>query len=538
MEILPHPVRHDSGAPDIIDEAPVPEDPVSSAAFRTFGIRYLFPYQRLVVENVLERRSQIVILPTGAGKSLCFQLPAVLLDGPSLIVYPLLSLLADQKRRLEEKGIPIGLVRGGQSREERDSVWRGCADGTIRVVLTNPEAALSPPVYERLAHIGFRHLVIDEAHCISEWGETFRPSYLELHRLAGLREIPVVTAFTATASPEVIATIGERLFRGRPHHLVRGGADRPNIRYGVIPTSSKPHTVTLLAGSVERPALVFTRSRREAERTAAMLARRLRDPEIRFYHAGLSREEKTDIERFFFSSRTGILASTSAYGMGVDKPDIRTVIHTHVPPSVEAYLQESGRAGRDGGASTAVLVYSHEDRTHLLRIEREAERGRYERMLGYLEPGHCRREYLLSLLGQELEACFGCDACGTLSLPGEAFDSDEIRRIIVGFVKKYRKVFTGKETAAILSGDASLTLRDRGYHLLPAYGAVGSWCVEDLEEAIAELLYDGVLSEERSVLGKRGVRYLRIQKRAAVKAAPRDETASVPVNHRTSGRAA
>ena len=512
MKTVPPRIVPDTDPAEIVDEAPVPEDPVSTAAFRTFGIRYLFPYQRLVVENVLERRSQIVILPTGAGKSLCFQLPAVLLDGPTLIVYPLLSLLADQKRRLEEKGISIGLIRGGQSREEREEVWRGCADGRIRVVLTNPEAALSPSVYERLSRVGFRHLVIDEAHCISEWGETFRPTYLELHRLAGLPEIPVVTAFTATASPEVIGTIGDRLFRGRPYHLVRGGADRPNIRYGVIPASSKPHTVTLLARTVERPAIIFTRSRREAERTAAMLTRRLRDPEIRFYHAGLSREEKTDIERFFFSSRTGILTSTSAYGMGVDKPDIRTVIHTHVPPSVEAYLQESGRAGRDGGASTAILVYSHEDRAHVSRIEREFERVRYERMLGYLDDGRCRREYLLSLLGQDLEACFGCDACGNLKLPEEAFDTDEVRGIVLGFVKKYRKVFTRNETSAILAGCASLTLRDRGYHLLPAYGTVRSWSAEDLVETITELLYTGVLSEERSVFGKRSVRYLTIKK--------------------------
>ncbi|MEW5817337.1 MAG: DEAD/DEAH box helicase, partial [Spirochaetota bacterium] len=341
----------------------ISNDPLTVLAKKHFHIDYLFPYQRLVISNILEaagvpgfapepgtnpltgepevidtKPHQIVILPTGAGKSLCFMLPASLLEGPTLVIFPLLSLIADQARRLIEAGMKPGILRGGQSRTEREAVWKDVKSGKSRMILTNPETVLHPPVLAKLKELNIKHLVIDETHIVSEWGETFRPVYLDIRRIAAEASVSVVTAFTATASPIILEKIKAILFPDTSPNIVFANPDRPNIRYSVIPTLSKDHTLTELfqPGSpraATRPALIFCRSRSGAEMTAHMLRERTGEKGIYFYHAGLEKEEKAEIEKWFFPSQDGVLASTCAYGMGVDKPDIRTVIHRDIPPS-------------------------------------------------------------------------------------------------------------------------------------------------------------------------------------------------------------
>ncbi len=421
-------------------------DPITETAQSSFGINYLFPYQRLVISNILESgeyfsnlgkkkttseqgdekdppAKQIVILPTGAGKSLCFMLPALLLAGPTLVIFPLLSLISDQLRRCVDAGIGAAALTGGQNAAERRNIFNGIVKGSIKIVLTNPETALSPQVLPMLAKSCFMHIVFDEVHTVSEWGDTFRPAYLESRRIYAEGGIPVVTAFTATASETVLSRVREVLFPEDAPHVVSANPDRPNISYTVMPSLCKINSLQLLlvqngdkpqtgkgyshAELVNRPALVFCSTRRSAERTALQLRLRLKENDIFFYHAGLSREEKAGIEKWFFKSANGILCATTAYGMGIDKPNIRTVIHHDLSPSVEAYLQESGRAGRDMDPAEAILLLSPSDTAAGMK-----HNARHAALLRFASDSTtCRRESLMRLLGSEPDICFGCDVC-------------------------------------------------------------------------------------------------------------------------------
>lgn len=290
-------------------------DQLNIRAQRMFGINYLFPYQRLVVSNIIEGKSQIVILPTGAGKSLCFTLPSQLLPGVTLVVFPLLSLMSDQARRLEEQGIAVGILRGGQNRTERENVWSECSNGRIKIVLTNPETAMTESVKNHLKSLTVSHLVIDEAHTVSEWGESFRPAYLAIKDLQTEISVPLLTAFTATASSVILEKLRNLLFPVDMPHLVQAVPDRPNIRYSVIPALSKDHELRTLASNSDRPIIVFCRSRAGTELTSRMLRHCLNQSEVFFYHAGLEKDEKKTVEKWFFDSKDGILCATCAYGI-------------------------------------------------------------------------------------------------------------------------------------------------------------------------------------------------------------------------------
>ena len=494
--------------PVCLQETQASADPLLDRAKELFGISYLFPYQRLAIHNILSclgvyggegaeasPGDQLIILPTGAGKSLCFQLPAALIPGLTLVVYPLLSLMADQERRLKAAGIRNRCLRGGQSEEERKELWQAIEGGEANFLIANPEILAAVRVKERLKGIGVHHLVIDEAHCVAEWGETFRPAYLELGKFREELKPGVTTAFTATASPEVLNRIVLHLFAGEKPHLISGNPDRPNLTYRVLPVLAKNQALAALldpgprggiAGfKAERPAVVFCGTRGGTEVTAAALRKRLGEEEIFFYHAGLEREEKKDLESWFFSSKTGILTATCAYGLGVDKKDIRTVIHRDVPNSVEAYLQESGRAGRDGKNSQAALLVSPEDEAKSLLFTTPYEAARYAAPLAYARKPACRRKGLLALLGSESDNCSGCDFCDG-SIVRAALNEEAILR----FIAKNRRRFDQEETAFILTGAKNArtfgVLRGmRGFGLLPA------WNREDAEEALANLLRSG-----------------------------------------------
>jgi ATP-dependent DNA helicase RecQ len=412
---------------------------------------------------------QIVILPTGAGKSLCFQLPAMLLSGPTLVIYPLLSLMADQERRLRERGFAPLTLRGGQGREERDALWKKLRSGESRFIIANPEVLLTRAVAARLGEIGIVHVVIDEAHCVSEWGESFRPAYLEIGKIleavkgpGGTR--PLVTAFTATASAAVLEKIERYIFASRAHRII-GNPDRSNIRYAAQGCLLRDLAVRDLLRTNLRPAIVFCSSRTGTEKLARHLRTNVRqnglgDREIRFYHAGLSREEKTEVESWFFHSGEGVLVSTCAYGMGVDKANIRTVIHRDCPPSVEAYLQESGRAGRDGEASRAILLWGPEDEQAMRRAKTGADRDRLAGLLAYARDAVvCRREALLRLLNyegaRESPGPVCCDVC-----EGTARTRPREEPALLDFFRKNRLRYTPAEAAGILAASEHIAWSD------------------------------------------------------------------------------
>ncbi|MDR2098036.1 MAG: ATP-dependent DNA helicase RecQ, partial [Spirochaetaceae bacterium] len=308
---------------------------------------------------------------------------------------------------------------------------------------------------KRLPEIGIVHIVIDEAHCVSEWGESFRPSYLEIGRIIEAAAAPLVTAFTATASAPVLEKIERYVFGGAGARQVVGNPDRPNIAYAAQGAILRDIAVRDLLAANARPAIVFCSSRHGTENLARYLRSSLQTSEIRFYHAGLERAEKTGVEKWFFSSAGGTLVATCAYGMGVDKANIRTVIHRDCPPSVEAYLQESGRAGRDGAFSRAFLLWGPEDETALRRAKTEADRKRLADLFDYArDAAHCRRERLLGLLNYEsggekpeTECCDVCAERAKADLREEA--------ALTGFFRRNRRCYTPEDASAILAAAAN-----------------------------------------------------------------------------------
>jgi len=572
-------------------------DFLTTATQKYFSLTYLFPWQRLVISNILEGAGyfgspnrkddeiftentdlhfspeptdicadiphrQVAILPTGAGKSLCFMLPGVLLEGITVILFPLLSLMSDQKRRLDEQEIPAELLRGGQNRKEREAAWQRLEnspeDGQNpdmkrpRFLLSNPETLIQPAALRRLSSLPIDHLVIDEAHTVPMWGREFRPALTRIPEIIDAIRPKMTSAFTATASDSVLAGIQEILFPNEPAHVIRANPDRPNISYNVIPVLSKRRELRrLLAriiparqmpaaaypgcginlcqnqGSeqeiehkppnslknhnpdpnqqpnpdthfcpnplrVPRPALIFCPTRAIAEQTAARLRRDLGEDEIFFYHAGLEREEKKQIEEWFFGSSNGILTATTAYGMGVDKSNIRTVIHHSPSRSVEAFLQESGRAGRDGGPSYSIVLVPWTGRGS----ERTMELDRNQRQSALLsilqEREQCLRKGLLSAMGSPCEMCWGCDICDKSRpvLP-EGF------REIMLFFRKNRYRFTIPQASELIQGADAVRVRRGLLPPVPGTGGLSHWSRDEIEKAISVLIRRGALKKPR-----------------------------------------
>lgn len=500
-------------------------DPVGEEARARFGIPYLYPWQRLVIANVLDsvaavenarakerengrgdieddgsdedgadRGRQIVILPTGAGKSLCFQVPALFFSAPTLVVFPLVALMADQERRLRERDIEPAVFRGGQSADERNRAYARLegSDGkpAAAFVIANPEILASEEILERLSRRGVAHLAIDEAHCVSEWGDTFRPAYLTLPRVIERLKPLAVTAFTATASPSVLSRTAEALF-GEQVRVVRGESDRPNISYAVRLCRAKDPALVREAARRKRPLVVFCATRGGTERAANLLRETFDDEEIRFYHAGLSREEKTAVEAWFHDHANAILTATCAWGLGIDKKNVRTVIHKDPPPSVEAYVQEAGRAGRDGEAAEAVLLWGPKDRKRFQALA-GSQGARAAGIVRFAEGAGCRRESLLETLGDyragrdapegERIACSGCDRCA-----GTADDECRDGALVLEYVRRNARSFSRETIADRLTTQGNREARDRGVY--PA------WKRADFIGIIGELEKEGLVRE-------------------------------------------
>jgi ATP-dependent DNA helicase RecQ len=482
------------------------EDPVSTLAKESFGIDYLFPLQRMAIANILDASMydwtfrQLVLFPTGFGKSLCFQLPSLLCPGITVVVYPLLALMNDQKRSLDGRNIPSSLFRGGMDESERQKEFAALRNGRSRIVITNPETLVRPSLRRFLMDAGVFHLAIDEAHCVSEWGETFRPSYLELG--ACIKDInpKVVSAFTATASPEVAAAVTRHIFGSEGFSLVTADMDKANLRYSITPTMTPFHSLSRLVCSMEKPILIFDQSRAGVRQICEALRERTGIQAL-FYHAGLSREEKKAVEEWFMNSADGVLAATCAYGMGVDKRNIRTVIHFSPPPSVEAYIQEAGRAGRDGNVANAILI----DRWDTRRVGAKEGSGaaiqaplsmqatqREQRKMNFLAllgTKGCRREALHELMGCSLDSpCSGCDVCDNRiqSMP-DGFEE------MLEFFTVNRWRFSPRAAAfrlcmsGFLEGSGALSL-------CRAAGSLRGWREEDVLSLIQQSVRLGYLS--------------------------------------------
>ena len=438
------------------DEDFYTDDEALIAARKAFGINYLYPWQSIVIANILDAQipaeekvdegdsddtelykgKKIVLLPTGAGKSLCFLTPSLLLKGATLVLYPLLALMSDQKRRMDDAGIKSVVFCGDQTKEQREENFRQIENGA-RIILANPEVLQNEELTERLAKCKISHIAIDEAHCCAEWGDTFRPAYLNLGNVIKKINAPAVTAFTATASPEVLSRVSEILFGGIAH-VVRSDSDRSNIHYEVINTYAKKRTAFLLALKRPKPLIIFCGTRRKSEDMARELAAYYGNDKVKFYHAGMEREEKTKVEKWFYPKTDAILCCTCAFGMGVDKKDIHTVIHLEPSPTAEAYIQEAGRGGRDGSIADAILLWNPNDS---IQAEKYPQGSRQRVLKEFAESNTCRRQVLLDALGAEQAACSGCDICKRGAPAPEAVDG----KLAMELISRHKKQWTMDE---------------------------------------------------------------------------------------------
>ena len=367
------------------------------------GIPYLRPYQELVITHILECRRKgrgarvLCSLPTGSGKSLCFILPIMMIRKRTVLIYPLLSLMDDQARRFRKANIPHVILSGGLAADERRKRLGMIASSPYISVITNPEMLSAMMESGTLSILRSPSLlVIDEVHAAVTWGDSFRPAYRKMDEIIRALNPRSILAFTATMDRNTERGIIERIFRGRLPYIVRASPDRENIFYHAKNCLCKEmEIISVLAPSASRPAVVFCPSRKSAEATAERLSHRF---PAKCYHAGMDREEKVKAGKWFMESSNGVLAATSAYGMGVSKDDIRTVIHSYLPQDALEYMQESGRAGRDGARADVYVFFYGSEKSPLRDIFTGSE---------------CIRASLLSAMDIETEErrCLGCSAC-------------------------------------------------------------------------------------------------------------------------------
>ena len=454
-----------------MDGASPPAHALLSEIFGYDGFR---PLQEDIVDAVTRGEDVLAILPTGGGKSLCFQLPALLRPGLTVVISPLIALMRDQVRALREAGVAAGALTSGNTEEETDAVFRDLHDGALKLLYLAPERLASGGTERLLAQSGVSLIAVDEAHCVSQWGHDFRPDYLRIGALRRALDVPLA-AFTATADSETRGEIVERLFGGTDPHTFLGGFDRPNIRLAFAP-KNKPREQILNFATARKgqSGIVYCGTRAKTE----TLAKALNDTGLTAlaYHAGMDPDARREVERRFQTDDGLIVCATVAFGMGIDKPDIRWVAHADLPKSIEAYYQEIGRAGRDGAPAETLTLYGADDiRFRRMQIDeslapperRVADHGRLNALLGLAEAQVCRRTKLLAYFEEEREACDNCDLCTT---PPDVFDGTEAVMKALSAMLRTGESFGVGHLVDILVGTVTEKVRARGHDRLPTFG--------------------------------------------------------------------
>ena len=439
-----------------------------------FGFDAFRPGQEEIVDAVADGHNVLAIMPTGGGKSLCFQLPALMREGLTVVISPLIALMRDQVRALREAGVEAGALTSGNTEEESDAVRQALEAGRLRLLYMAPERLASGAAAAMLRRAGVGLIAVDEAHCVSQWGHDFRPDYLRIGELRRALEVPLA-AFTATADAETRAEIVEKLFDGTAPQTFLHGFDRPNIHLAFAAKDSPRRQLLAFAAARKgQPGIVYCGTRARTE----TLARALREDghSACHYHGGMEAGDRRAVEARFNTEDGLIVAATVAFGMGVDKPDIRWVAHADLPKSIESYYQEIGRAGRDGAPAETLTLYGPDDiRLRRSQIDeglapperRAADHGRLNALLGLAEAQVCRRETLLRYFGDDVVSCGNCDLCDT---PPEVFDGTEAVRKALSAALRTGENFGAGHLIDILTGTTTDKVRQRGHDSLPTFG--------------------------------------------------------------------
>jgi ATP-dependent DNA helicase RecQ len=441
-----------------------------------FGFSGYRPGQEEIVDAVMAGRDVLAIMPTGGGKSLCFQLPALCRDGVTVVVSPLIALMRDQVRALRAAGVEAGALTSGNTEEETEAVFRALDEGRLKLLYIAPERLASAATVQMLRRIGTSLIAVDEAHCVSQWGHDFRPDYLRIGDLRRTLRVPLA-AFTATADEETRAEIVTRLFDGTPPETFLRGFDRPNLRLAfAVKDTPRQQMLAFAAARKGQSGIVYTATRAKTE-TLAQALREAGHSALN-YHGGMEADERRRAEVRFQQEDGLIVVATIAFGMGIDKPDIRWVAHADLPKSVEGYYQEIGRAGRDGAPADTLTLYGPDDiRLRRSQIDespapadrRAADHARLNALLGLAEATVCRRQVLLGYFGETSGPCGNCDLC---EAPAQVFDATEAVRKALSAILRTGEWFGAGHLIDILTGNPTAKVRERGHDQLPTY-AVG-----------------------------------------------------------------
>jgi ATP-dependent DNA helicase RecQ len=464
-----------------------------------FGYDQFRPLQEEVISEVMDGRDAVVLMPTGGGKSLCYQIPALMLPGITLVISPLIALMKDQVDGLQANGVAAASIHSGISGPEIADIQRQATAGTIKLLYISPERLALASFQNFLSTLTVSLLAIDEAHCISEWGHDFRPDYRNLKTLREkFTRVPVI-ALTATATEKVREDIISQLGLSKAHVFL-SSFNRPNLTYTVKPKENSLNLIkNALAECVGESAIIYCFSRKDVE----VLSLSLNKEGIKAlpYHAGLSTEIRQKNQEQFIRDEVDVMVATIAFGMGIDKPDVRLVVHTDLPKSLEGYYQETGRAGRDGLPSRCVLLYSWGDSSKqeffISQLTDETEQARsrekLRQILEYCQIRGCRRAHLMHYFGEEWpeEGCGGCDNCLD---PQELFDATEIAKKVLSAVLRTGERFGAGMVAGVLLGSSTVRAKQPWTEQLSVWGIVQNFSEDDLKQIMRLLAEAGLLA--------------------------------------------